>query len=120
MLPNIIYYLAAKAAKHLFPLSTAATNWILKNGIGYPAVLDHVDFSMETVLYFFLWGGGWCWEQDAEMHFQCSLLFQFSSLHTPVTGMRPESPAAHWELETSFKYICVKLSFVFSFSAMLA
>lgn len=57
MLPNIIYYLAAKAAKHLFPLSTAATNWILKNGIGYPAVLYHVDFSMETVLYFFPLGG---------------------------------------------------------------
>lgn len=120
MLPNIIYYLAAKAAKHLFPLSTAATNWILKNGIGYPAVLYHVDFSMETVLYFFPLGGGWCWEQDAEMHFQCSLLFQFSSLHTPVKEITPDSPAAYQELGTFLKYTGIKQSFVFSFSGMQA
>lgn len=30
LVPNIIFYLAAKTAKHLFPLSTAATIWIKK------------------------------------------------------------------------------------------
>lgn len=45
MLPNIIYDLAAKAAKHLFPLSTAVTNWIFKK-----IVLEMQQFSIMLIL----------------------------------------------------------------------